>query len=155
LDAAAPFGWHGKWRVGLVGRLVAAYMRPALQEVIMDKAAIFADVTRRNALRRANKLPPLDIRAEYDHQVAVAKQRDYQAFCDRHADEREAIRLEVLAELRLQNGPDFGTGMGGRWMVGRLTHQRFVAHIAEQYGVHPGRAGRNEVKYGGASKKDA
>jgi hypothetical protein len=60
---------------------------------------------------------------------AVAKQRAYQAFCDRHTDEREAIRLEVLAELRLEHGPDFGTGMGGRWTVGRLTHQRFAAHI--------------------------
>jgi hypothetical protein len=127
-----------------------------MEVVVTDRAEIFTSVTKRNALRTANGLLPLDIRAEYDHEVAVARQRDYQAFCDRHADEREAIRLEVLAELRLQHGPDSGTGMGGRWMVGRLTHQRFVAHIAEKYGVHPpGGAGRNEVRYGGASKKDA
>ena len=83
-----------------------------------DRAEIFTLVTKRNALRTANGLPPLDIRAEYDHKVAVAKQLDYRAFCDRHADEREAIRLEVPAELRLQHGSDFGTGMGGAgWWV--------------------------------------
>jgi len=117
-----------------------------------DKAGIFTIITRRNALRIANGLPPLDVHAEYAHQVAVAKQRDYQAFCDRHVDEREAIRQEVLADLRLERGPDFGTGMGGRWLVGRLTHQRFAAHIAAKYGVYPEATGRNPIIYGEVSK---
>ena len=119
-----------------------------------DRAEIFTSVTKRNALRTANGLPRLDFHAEYAHQVAVAKQHDYQAFCDRHADQREAIRQEVLAELRLEHGPDFGTGMGGRWIVGRLTHRRFAAHIETKYGVYPEASGRNEVVYG-ASRKDA
>jgi hypothetical protein len=45
----------------------------------MDKAAIFTDLTRRNALRKANGLPLLDIRAEYAHQKWIAKQRDYRS----------------------------------------------------------------------------
>lgn len=117
-----------------------------------DKAGIFTTITRRNALRTANGLPRLDIHAEYAHQVAVAKERAYQSFCDRHVDEREAIRQEVLAELRLEHGSDFGTGMGGRWMVGRVTQRRFVAHIAEKYGVHFEATGGNPVIYGEVSK---
>jgi hypothetical protein len=122
-----------------------------MEVVVTDRAEIFTLVTKRNALRTANGLPPLDIRAEYAHQVAIAKQRAYQSFCDRHADEREAIRQEVLAELRLEHGPDFGTGMGGRWMVGRLTNQRFTAHILAKYGVHPEGGARNPIIYGEAS----
>jgi hypothetical protein len=123
-----------------------------MEVVVTDRAEIFTSVTKRNALRTANGLPRLDFHAEYAHQVAVAKQHDYQAFCDRHADEREAIRQEVLAELRLEHGPDFGTGMGGRWMVGRLTHQRFMAYIAIKYGVAPEGGTRNPIIYGQASK---
>jgi hypothetical protein len=123
-------------------------------EDMVGKAEIFASITKRNALRIANGLPPLNIHAEYDHQVAVARQRDFRAFCDEHIGEREVIRLEVLAELRGEHGPNFGTGMG-RWLVGRLTHQRFVAYIAEKYGVHPVDGGRNPIIYGEASKKDA
>lgn len=120
----------------------------------MDKAEIFTSIINRNALRISNGLPALDIHAEYAHQIAIAKQRDFQSFCDQHADEREAIRLEVLAELRLAHGPHFGAGMGGRWMVGRLTHQRFVAHIAEKYRLHPEGGGRNPIIYGEASETD-
>jgi hypothetical protein len=119
---------------------------------MVDKAEIFTSVTKRNALRTANGLPPLDVRAEYAREISIAEQRAYQAFCDRHGDEREVIRQEVLAELRLKHGPDFGTGMGGRWMVGRLTHQRFVRHIAGKYGVHPEGETRNPIIYGEASR---
>jgi hypothetical protein len=122
-----------------------------MEVVVTDRAEIFTSITKRNALRTANGLPPLDIRREYAHQVAIAAQRAYQAFCDQHGDEREVIRQEVLAEWRLKHGPDFGTGMGGRWMVGRLTHQRFVRHIAAKYGVHPEGGSRNSIIYGEAS----
>jgi hypothetical protein len=63
----------------------------------LDKAAIFADVTRRNALRLANGLPPLHVPGEYAHQVAVANQREFRELCDAHITDREAIRQEVLA----------------------------------------------------------
>ena len=45
----------------------------------MDKAAIFTDLTCRNALRKANGLPLLDLRAEYAHQIWIAKRREYWA----------------------------------------------------------------------------
>ena len=120
----------------------------------MDKGAIFTAITKRNALRTANGLPALNIHSEYARQVAIAKQRDYRALCDQHADEREAIRHKVLAELRLEHGPDFGTGFGGRWIVGRLTQRRFAAYIAQRYGLFPEGGGRNDIIYG-ETLKDA
>lgn len=49
---------------------------------------------------RENGLPTIDVRAEYARQVALASHQYYRARCDEHADEREVIRLEVLAKLR-------------------------------------------------------
>jgi hypothetical protein len=85
-----------------------------IAETVMDKATIFSEVTRRNALRKANRLPPLDVPAEYAHQVAIAEQRDYQAACGAQAEEREAIRQQVLVELRAKHGVDFEHTMGGQ-----------------------------------------
>lgn len=122
----------------------------------MDKAAIFAKITQRNALRRAHGLPSLDISSEFEHQVAVAAQRDYRALCDKHADAREAIRQEVLADYRTRFGVQFGNSSGGRWAVGEVTRKRFATYMAEKHGVSTNGAGsaRNTVRYGGA-KKDA
>jgi hypothetical protein len=123
--------------------------------MIMDKAAIFAEVTKRNALRRANFLPPLDVRAECAHQVAVAAQRDHQALYDEHADEREVIRQEVLTELRARHGVDFGHTMGGRWAVGEMTRKRFAARMARRYGMvapEGTNSARNKVIYGEVKK---
>ena len=39
----------------------------------MDRAAIFTEITRRNALRREAGLPLLDVRQEFAHGVAVAR----------------------------------------------------------------------------------
>lgn len=117
----------------------------------MDRAAIFADVTRRSALRKANGLPLLDVRAEYAHQVAIAGQREYHAACDDHADEREAIRQQVLVEFQDKYGPQFGQTMGGRWAVGQIAHRRFTALMADKHSASPPalNSARNAVVYGG------
>jgi hypothetical protein len=101
----------------------------------MDKAAIFTAIVRRNALRRANGLPTIDVRAEYARQVALAIQQDYHARCEKHAAEREVIRLEALAELRAKHGTNFGHTMGGRWAIGELTRKRFKAFMELKYGT--------------------
>jgi hypothetical protein len=101
----------------------------------MDKAAILAEILKRNALRRNNFLPTLDVRAEYARQVAVVSQQDYRARCAKHAADREVIRLEVLAELRAKHGQTFGSSMGGRWAVGELTRKRFEAFMKLNYGT--------------------
>ena len=123
----------------------------------MDRSAIFSETTRRNALRRSHGLPLLDVRAEYDHAVAVAAERDYQGLCDEHADEREVIRQQVLAEYRERFGPNFGHSMGGRWAVGEMTRKRFAAFMANKYRASQSTTpvSRNSVTYGEARKEAA
>ena len=66
----------------------------------------------------------------------------YYAACDDHADEREAIRREVLMEDPAKYGADFGASMGGRWAIGHTTLTRFAKYMAEQHGVSPPRSSR-------------
>ena len=101
----------------------------------MDKAAIFTDLTRRNALRKANGLPLLDVHAEYPYEIFVARQRAYRVACDAHADERDAIRHQVLVEYQDKYGPRFGRTTGGRLAVGQLAQKRFETLMAEKYSV--------------------
>ncbi len=122
----------------------------------MDKSAIFSELTKRNALRQAHGLPSLDVRAEYDHAVAAAAEGDFQALCDAHAADREAIREEVLAEYRERFGPAFGYTMGGRWAVGEMARKRFAAFMADRYRMARPmtHVARNSVTYGEA-REDA
>lgn len=64
----------------------------------MDKAAIFETVTRRNALRRENGLPALDLRAEFDRSVALTRWKEYAAVELAHVPQRREIAEAVLAE---------------------------------------------------------
>jgi hypothetical protein len=104
---------------------------------MVDRAAIFAELTKRNAVRREARLPLLDLRAEYAHQIWIAKRREYWTACDEHADEREAIRRRVLAEFRAKYGPNFPSTSGGHWAVGLRTNKRFAVLMALNYGVSP------------------
>ena len=114
----------------------AAYVS---RECSMDKATIFTDLTRRNALRMANGLPLLDLRTEYAHQIWIGRREEYWAACDEHADEREAIHRQVLAEFRAKYGPNFPSTSGGHWAVGLKTSKRFAAYMELRYGVFPPR----------------
>jgi hypothetical protein len=111
--------------------------RLMLRGMIVDKAAIFNELTKRNALRRLHGLPVLDILAEFHHAVAVAAEGAYRDRCQEHSGEREVIRQQVLAEYRERFGPDFGHSMGGRWAVGEMAKKRFAAFMADRYRVPP------------------
>jgi hypothetical protein len=117
--------------------------------MILDKASIFTAITRRNALRLANGLPPLDVAAEYAHEVSVARQRDYRAFCELHAAEHATVRQQVLEELRETHGPDFGMKASEHWQVGVLARQRFDQLMTARYDMaRPAMTGRNGVTCG-------
>jgi hypothetical protein len=122
--------------------------------MIVDKASIFTAITRRNALRKANGLPLLDVPSEYAHDVAIASQHDFRNACDEHADEREVIHAQVMAEFREKYGPQFGQTMGGRWAVCAVTRKRFTDHIADKYSLAaPNQAaGKHTITYGGSNK---
>lgn len=123
----------------------------------MDQAAVFNEITQRNALRRATGLPILDVRAEYARQVSLAREREFRTFLEEHAEEREAIRGQVLSEYRERFGPGFGSSMGGRWAVGEMTRKRFAAYMEIKFGAVRQKtgAGTNMVIYGAALKDEA
>src|SRR3954467_6817754 len=96
----------------------------------MDKAAILAEVLRRNALRREARLPTLDVAAEYRHAVAQAERAEFQAICDQHADLWDEMLATVAEELRTRRGnPSYGNCMGSRIMIRKIALERFYAAL--------------------------
>jgi hypothetical protein len=89
----------------------------------MDKAAIFTSLLRRNALRREARLPPIDVRAEYQKEVEDAFRREV------HDHHHDIVRAEVVERLREERGPGWDCRGGGRWLIDALTqrelHRRF------------------------------
>lgn len=96
-----------------------------LDELTVNRAAIFTELCRRNALRREAQLPRLDLRAEYERLVAV---ETWRLICEAHY---TRTRAEVLAEKRAQHGPGWGLSAGGRWAVEIFTAQR----LRERYRI--------------------
>ncbi|KQQ17575.1 hypothetical protein ASF56_22915 [Methylobacterium sp. Leaf122] len=92
--------------------------RPASAITGPDRGAIFSDILRRQALRREAQLPLLNVRAEYERAVEQAR---WQAHVEQYG---EAIRAQVLAELRAKNGLQFGGSVGGLWAIRLLTEKR-------------------------------
>jgi hypothetical protein len=91
---------------------------------MIDRAAIFTALTKRNALRRAAQLPLLDLRQELARAVDVAT---WQAACAAHADDLPRLRQEVLAELQETRGADFDEtkSAGARWLIDWTVKERF------------------------------
>ena len=61
---------------------------------MIDRATIFAELTRRNAIRRQAQLPLLDMRNEFHRAVEFSR---WKTVCEEHSDQ---MRSEVIAELR-------------------------------------------------------
>jgi hypothetical protein len=83
----------------------------------MDRAAIFSTVLACQAVRRAQGLPLLDVRAEYDR---AANQAQWSAFVEQH--HAEAVQ-RVLAEQTARD-PGFGQKSWGGRMAVQLLAQR-------------------------------
>ena len=115
----------------------------------LDKAAIFTEITRRNALRREAGLPLLDVRQEFEHAVAVARWDEYRAACDAHADLRAEIQAQVIEELQRSTGRDHRLSVGGRWLIAARTRERFEEAMARMGFRRPSLPGKNLTIYGG------
>jgi hypothetical protein len=120
---------------------------------MVDKAAIFTGLTKRNTLRREAGLPSLNMRKEFAHEVALADENDFRAFAEEHGADRTLIQEQVIADLSAQHGNEFGYTMGGRWAINHETNKRFHAHLREVHGYDlPPLASKHAVIYGeGAS----
>lgn len=97
-------------------------VRPASAITSPDRSAILSDILRRQALRREAQLPTLNVRTEYERAVEQARWRAHVATYG------EAVRAQVLAELRAKHGPQFGSSVGGLWAV-RLRAERRLRGI--------------------------
>lgn len=114
-----------------------------------DKSAIFTDLTKRNALRRLAGLPPLDIRAEYAYEIALAAWKAWEKTCDDHVLLYATIHCDVLDDLRkARNDDTFPQTMGGRLMVEALTIDRFERALANRGFHKPLQPSRNAIVYG-------
>ena len=116
-----------------------------------DRAAIFAEVTRRNDVRRQACLPLLGVRSEFERAVAVAIDQEVRALAEvqEHAAVLARIQREVEVEQFEEHGVR-GDNWGGRYVIGRLTGLRQMAYLRAVYGreavpVPP----RHPVRYGG------
>lgn len=93
---------------------------------MIDRAAIFATILHRQALRREALLPLLNVRAEYERAVGQAL---WSAHVDRYY---TAVRAGVLEELRARHGPQFGGSVGGLWVVRLLVSKRLQEMIRQR-----------------------
>src|SRR5215212_8132208 len=123
----------------------------------MDKAAIFAVILKRNALRREARLPALDMAAEYRHAVAQAERAALRAICDEHrdlfdemlADLFDEMLATVTQELRAKrHNPLFGNCMGSRIVIRKIALERFYAVLERRGFKKPVGAMHNAVTYG-------
>jgi hypothetical protein len=100
----------------------------------MNDSALLTKLLKRNAVRRAAQLPLLDLRTELHHAIRVARWREA---CEAHADDLVRLRQEVVADLQLQHGDDFGQSAGGRWQIEFEVSRRFKAFLLAADGVQP------------------
>lgn len=120
-----------------------------LFEPIIDHAAIFTEVTQRNALRKQAMLPLLDVPKEFAWAVAMAEQRRFRETCRSYESERQRIYAEVLGEYVEVRGIPPCTWFS-RWLVNNETYRRFCAHLKWAEGIEvPIVEARNTVTYGG------
>jgi len=91
---------------------------------MVDRAAIFAALTERNALRKAAQLPLIDVQAEYQEAVERALLQEWE---EQHAEEIAAIWEEEKAKYRQEYGHEpYGLLHGGA-LVGSKANNRIAA----------------------------
>lgn len=91
---------------------------------MIDRAAIFADILTRNALRREARLPLLDVRAAYGRAVQHAE------WIAHVAEHGEAARAEVLRDQRHRHSATYPQSRGGQWAVDILTNRALSQSFA-------------------------
>ena len=93
----------------------------------IDKAAIFEELCRRNQLRREARLPLLDLKVAYRHEVIIAEAKRLRAIRKPY---EAQVRAEILNQYRAIYGPHWPSDSGGRWMLMGLMRKA----LSERYG---------------------
>ena len=92
---------------------------------MIDRAAIFADILKKNDLRRSSGLPEWPVRKTYEKEVHGAAWREY-------VEQNSArVHAEVLARQRTKLGAGYPQSAGGRLgvncLVGKALADGFLA----------------------------
>lgn len=93
---------------------------------MIDRAAIFEIILRKNVLRRESGLPELPIRETYDRDV------EYASWCEYSREHGARIWAEVLAEQRVRFGVDWPSSGGGRTAYSLLVAKALAESFAVQ-----------------------
>lgn len=100
----------------------------------MDKADLFREITERNALRKAARIPLLDVRREFDRLVALKALEEYYEVREaEYAGDRKRILATVEAEYR-RDDPDWGRSGFGLLAI-RVEAERRFRRFLDRRGV--------------------
>ncbi len=95
----------------------------------MDRAAIFTEITRLNALRRESGLPLYDVRQEFDRLVAREEWREYSEYRLTFSGLYEQVRNEVLQERGIADLKTMSSF--ARMGIGAEVTRRFDAELSK------------------------
>lgn len=93
---------------------------------MIDRAAIFTAILKKNALRREAGLPELPVRVAYDKEI------EHASWCEYAKEHGARVRAEVLAGLRARYGADWPTSGGGRMAYSCLVAKAMAESFAVQ-----------------------
>jgi hypothetical protein len=99
----------------------------------MDKAAIWAEITQRNALRKSAQLPLLNEQREFDNACQIILRARWQAFRVSKQADYDRIYDEVVAERGHPAG-SFG-GWGIRMEIGKRFEAFLRAHYSNEIAI--------------------
>jgi hypothetical protein len=96
----------------------------------MDRAAIWAEIVQRNALRKSAQLPLLDEQREFDNACEVVLSARWRAFRATKQSDYERYRDEVVAERGHPSGSIGGWGI--RMEIGKRFEAFLRAHYSDE-----------------------
>jgi len=100
------------------------------------KAAIFTELTRRNAVRRQAQLPLLDMRDEFDRAVEFTH---WQAVCEEHADRvRSGVIAEVEQDIRARTAIRWRSLGGQHPNAQTPSRPASIARLIRRHQIHGG-----------------
>ena len=91
---------------------------------MVDRAAIFTEITQRNALRKAAQLPVIDVPGEYQEAVARALHLEWEK---RRASEIAAIWEDEKTRYRARTGHEPYGMLNGDGLVSAQANKRIAA----------------------------
>ncbi len=114
----------------------------------MDRAAIFTEITRQNALRRESGLPLWNVREQFEHRVAQIESRKYMEYRRTFKSLYERIEREVLDKRGFKDRDIKSLGSFARMGIGHETALIFEAELARMGIQKPKYSGKNTISYG-------